>query len=140
MLLFSAVAAPLNNLVPIDRVVIWYLLTALKNIPKLASNLLNLVIDRMEWAATPFWANNEIPLRDVSDMVLLLDMSTGTSLLMLACLLNSTLRVLVVFANLAKLVCWKLLRFKLLLKESISKTLLSNLILLAFTILAAGYN
>ena len=67
-------------------------------------------------------------------------MSTGTNLVMLACLLGLTLRFFVVFANLAKLVCGRLLRFKLLLKESISKTLRSSLILLVFAILAAGYN
>lgn len=72
--------------------------------------------------------------------MLLLDISTGTSLAMLTCLPGLTLRVFVVFANLAKLVCGRLLEFRLLLKESISKTLCSSLILLVFAILAAGYN
>ena len=67
-------------------------------------------------------------------------MSTGTNLVMLARLLGLAFRFFVVFANLAKLVCGRLLVLKLLLKESISKTLRRSLILLVFAILAAGYN
>ena len=68
------------------------------------------------------------------------DISTGTNLVTLTRLLSLTLEFFVVFANLAKLICGRLLRFKLLLKESISKTLRNSLILLVFAILAAGYN